>query len=140
MSSSSNNRPSSLVERRIANDNGASRPRLPSGQQGGSRPERDPRRTQSPQTSASGGAHRRVPSTSQRTKSALEERRTERVQVTTRETLTSRTRSPERRPASRIQQQERVRQGDISRANSADHRPRLSRAESTQRRLRSVHK
>lgn len=136
MSSSSNNRPSSLVERRIANDNGASRPRLSSGQQGGSKAERDPRRPQSPQTSTSGSAHRRVPSTSQRTKSALEERRTERVQVTTRETLTSRTRSPERRSATQMQQQERVRPSEVSRTNSADHRPRLSRAESAQGRLR----
>ena len=132
MSSSSNNRSSSLMERRIANDNGGSRPRLPSGQQGGSRAERDPRRPQSPQTSTSRNTHRRVPSASQRTKSALEERRTERVLVTTKETLTSRTRSPERRPAAQMPQQERARPSEMARANSTDHRPRLSKAESAQ--------
>jgi gamma-tubulin complex component 2 len=56
----------------------------------------------SPQPSAGGTAHKRVPSGSQRTGRPVEERRTERVQVTTRETITSRTRSPERRPASSI--------------------------------------
>lgn len=131
MSSSSNNRPSSLLERRIANEN-ASRPRLPSGQQGGTRTERDSRRPQSPQASTSGTTHRRTASNSQRTKGGVEERRTERVQVTTRETLTSRTRSPERRPAPPMQQQERTRPSEASRTNSGDHRPRLSKAEASQ--------
>lgn len=132
MSSSSNNRPSSLLERRIANENASARPRLPSGQQGGTRTERDPRRQQSPQTSTSGGTHRRTTSASQRSKGGVEERRTERVQVTTRETLASRTRSPERRPAPQMPQQERTRPSEVSRTNSGDHRPRLSKAEATQ--------
>lgn len=132
MSSSSNNRPSSLVERRIANENAASRPRQPSGQPGGTRTERDPRRPLSPQTSTSGSTHRRAASNSQRTKGGVEERRTERVQVTTRETLTSRTRSPERRQAPPMQQQERTRPSEISRTNSTGHGPRPSRAESSQ--------
>lgn len=132
MSSSSTNRPSSLVERRIANENATARPRLSSAQSGGTRTERDPRRAQSPQTTAAGSAHRRATSSSQRVKSGSEERRMERVQVTTRETVTSRTRSPERRPASQMQHHERSRPGEISRTNSADHRPRLSKAEVVQ--------
>lgn len=131
MSSSSNNRPSSLADRRIANDNATARPRGPSGHQGGSRSERDPRRPPSPQASASSHAHRRATSSSQRTKGGVDERRTERVQVTTRETLTSRTKSPERRAAPQVQQQERARPSDI-RTNSGDYRSKSSKTEPPQ--------
>jgi hypothetical protein len=131
-SSNNNNRAPSLVERRIANENATARPRDPSGQQGGTRSEKDPRRPQSPQASASGSTHRRAVSSSQRTRGGIEERRTERVQVTTRETLTSRTRSPERRPAPPVQHQERTRPSEVGRSNSGDHRPRPSKTDAIQ--------
>lgn len=99
MSSSSHARVSSRSERRTANDNGSTQPRAPpSNLHGGNRPERaDPRRTQSPPASVSAAGHRRAPSGSQRTSKNVDERRTERVQITTKETITSRARSPERR-------------------------------------------
>jgi gamma-tubulin complex component 2 len=132
MSSSSSARPASHTERRGANENGTARPRAPSGQQGvrGERPE--PRRPQSPQHSTSGAAHRRNVSSSQKTKGGIEERRTERVQVTTRETLTSRTRSPERRAGPSMQPQERTRPAEVSRANSGDSRAKSSKIEAPQ--------
>jgi gamma-tubulin complex component 2 len=131
MSSSSNARVSSRAERRTATENGSTQPRAPSTQQErGSRNEKpDPRRTQSPQPPASSStAHRRTASSTQRTNRNVEERRIERVQVTTRETLT-RTRSPERRPGPSVHPTERPRAPEASRAYSGDSRPRSSRAE-----------
>lgn len=129
MSSSSTARVSSRAERRTTNDNGSAQPRAPSGQTG-TRGERvDPRRTQSPQASASGTNHKRTASGSQRTNRGVEERRTERVQVTTRETLTTRTRSPDRRPAPSAQPPERQRPAEPSRAYSGDPRPKSSKPE-----------
>ncbi|KAE8447814.1 hypothetical protein EG329_010208 [Mollisiaceae sp. DMI_Dod_QoI] len=125
MSSSSNARVSSRTERRTATDNGNTQPRAPSAQERGGRTERlDP-----PPSTVSGSTHRRIASGSQRTNRNVEERRTERVQVTTRETLTSRTRSPERRPGPSVQQTERPRAPEASRAYSGDSRPRSSKAE-----------
>jgi gamma-tubulin complex component 2 len=129
MSSSSTARVLSRAERRTANDNSSTQPRAPSGQSG-SRGERlDPRRTESPQPSASGVNHKRTASGSQRTNKGVEERRTERVQVTTRETLTTRTRSPDRRSAPSAQPPERQRPAESSRAYSGDPRPKSSKAE-----------
>lgn len=131
MSSASHARVSSRSERRTTNDNGSSR--APSGQQGGSRAERqDPRRPPSPQASAAGNTHRRTTSSSQRTRGGVEERRTEKVQVTTRETVTSRTRSPERRPGPLVQLQERQKTSDVGRAHSGDPRPKSSKVEAPQ--------
>jgi gamma-tubulin complex component 2 len=133
MSSSSNTRPSSHAERRVANENGPARARAPSAQERGSQsPRADPRRSKYPPTSASGTTHRRAVSSSQGLKGAGEERRTERVQVTTRETLTSRTRSPERRPGPPMQRQERARQSEVSRATSGDTKAGPSRTEAPQ--------
>jgi gamma-tubulin complex component 2 len=129
MSSSSTARVSSRVERRTTNDNGSAQPRAPSGQTGGRGERLDPRRMQSPQPSASGTSHKRTASGSQRTNRAVEERRTERVQVTTRETLTTRTRSPDRRPAPSAQPSERQRPAEPSRAYSGDPRPKPGRPE-----------
>lgn len=125
MSSSSTARVSSRAERRTTNDNGSAQPRAPSGQTGRERV--DPRRTQSPQPLVSGPTHKRTASGSQRTNRAVEERRTERVQVTTRETLTTRTRSPERRSTPSAQPQERHRPAEPSRAYSGDPRPKPSK-------------
>jgi gamma-tubulin complex component 2 len=125
MSSSSNARvpASSRAERRTATENGSQQPRAPSAQAGIKSERPDPRQTHSPQPSASGASHRRAPSGSQRSKREIEERRTERIQVTTRETVTSRTRSPERRPSG-PPQPERTRPTDPSRQHAVDHRPR----------------
>lgn len=131
MSSSSNARVSSRTERKTATENGTTQPRAPSAQQErGSRNEKsDPRRPQSPQPPAnSGTGHRRTASGTQRTSRNVEERRTEKVQVTTRETLT-RTRSPERRPGPSVHPTERPRAPEASRAYSGDSRPRSSKAE-----------
>ncbi|KAH8592902.1 spindle pole body component alp4 [Bisporella sp. PMI_857] len=72
-------------------------------------------------------SHKRTASGSQRSK-MVEERRTERVQVTTRETVTSRTKSPERRmpPA------ERAKPKEPNRTPSMENGPRSSRAETSQ--------
>jgi gamma-tubulin complex component 2 len=136
MSSSSTARVSSRAERRTANDNGSTQPRAPSAQTG-SRGERlDPRTTQSPQPSASGTNHKRTASGSQRTGRGVEERRTERVQVTTRETLTTRTRSPDRRSVPSAQPQERQRPAEPSRAHSGDPRPKSNKADAPQGRVK----
>ncbi|KAL2061840.1 hypothetical protein VTL71DRAFT_7218 [Oculimacula yallundae] len=128
MSSSSHARIPSRSDRRTATDSGSTQPRAPSTQQGGSRSERsDPRRQQSPQPSASGSSHKRTASGVQRTSKGGEERRTERVQVTTRETISSRTRSPERRPGS-TQPHERQRP-ESSRTHSGDPRPKPAKTE-----------
>ena len=129
MSSSSTARGSSRAERRTTNDYGSAQPRAPSGQTG-SRGERlDPRGTRSPQPSTAGMSHKRTASGSQRTNRGVEERRTERVQVTTRETLTTRTRSPDRRSASSTQPTERQRPAEPSRAYLGDPRPKPSKPE-----------
>lgn len=91
MSSSSTARVSNQTDRRSTAE--ASRV------SNGSKSERqDGRRPRSPQPASTNNAqHKRVPSGSQRTNRGVEERRTERVHVTTRETITTRARSPERR-------------------------------------------
>jgi gamma-tubulin complex component 2 len=129
MSSSSTARVSSRAERRTTNDNGSAQPRAPSGQTG-SRGERlDSRRTQSPQPATTGTSHKRTASGSQRTNRGLEERRTERVQVLTRETLTTSTRNPDRRSAPSAQPTERQRPAEPSRAYIGDPRPKASKPE-----------
>jgi hypothetical protein len=129
MSSSSNARGSSRAERRTTTDNGSAQPRDSSGQQGGRSERPDPRRAQSPQPSTAGQSHKRTASGLQRTNRVVDERRTERVQVTTRETLTSRPRSPERRPGPLMQQPERPRQAEPNRTHSGDPRPRAPKSE-----------
>lgn len=96
MSSAPHARVSSQSERRTAsgNESKTSRPRrVPSALgSAGEQSQRHP----SPPVGAD-GIPGRTASGSQRTNRGVEERRTERLHVTTRETLTSRTRSPERR-------------------------------------------
>jgi gamma-tubulin complex component 2 len=105
MSSSSHARISSRSERRSATDNGSSQPRASAGlNREGSKSDRtDSRTTQTPQATTPLPSHRRVPSGVQRTSKNVEERKAERVQIQTREVLTSRTRSPERRSAPQAQ-------------------------------------
>lgn len=67
----------------------------------------------------------------QRNGKNVEERRTERVQVTTRETLTSRARSPDRKPAPPMQQ-ERTKVFEPSKTFSAETRPKSSKSETPQ--------
>ncbi len=129
MSSSSTARVSSRAERRTTNDNGSAQPRAPSGQTGNRGERLAPRRTQSPQPSTAGTSHKRTASGAERTNRGLEERRTDRVQVTTRETLTTRTRSPDRRSAPSAQPTERQRPAEPSRAYIGDPRPKASKPE-----------
>jgi len=132
MSSSSNARPTTQTERRSGTD-GATKPRG-NAPLGGIRTERpDGRHQPSPQPSTGGAAHRRAPSGSQRISRGVEERRTERVQVTTRETLTSRTRSPERRPAAPERgPSQRSRPADSGKVPPGETRPRSSKGETQQ--------
>lgn len=125
MSSSSHARVSSRSERKTTtNENIAHQPRAPSAQQHGGSSRMD-RRTQSPPASSLGN-HRRGASGSKRTGKNVEERRTERVQVTTREALTSRARSPERRPTAPPQQErERPRPLEPSRVQPGDPKPKV---------------
>ncbi|PMD20027.1 hypothetical protein NA56DRAFT_574311 [Hyaloscypha hepaticicola] len=132
MSSSSTARVSSRAERRTTNDDGSAQPRAPSGQTGSKDERLAPRRTQSPQPSVAGTSHKRTASGAQRTNRGLEERRTERVQVTTRETLTTRTRSPDRRSAPSAQPTERQRPAEPSSAYIGDPRPKASKSEAPQ--------
>jgi gamma-tubulin complex component 2 len=129
MSSSNHARVSSRADRRTTAENGT-QPRAPAEQGRSSRTERpDPRRTQSPPNHHA-SSHKRGLSGSQRTNRGVEERRTERTHITTRETVT-RIRSPERRSA-QVPQPERHRPPELSRTNSNDLRPRSSRAETPQ--------
>lgn len=135
MSSPPNARISSNTERRTATDNASLRPRAPSVLSGSKNGRSDGRRMQSPpghQSTSSGSTHRKTTSNSQRMKPGVEERRTERVQVTTRETLTSRAKSPDRRRPPSMQQQERPRPSGSHRATSGDTRPRVARSEPPQ--------
>jgi gamma-tubulin complex component 2 len=123
MSSASHARVSSRSERRTTNENGSSR--VPYSQQGGIRA--DPRWPPSPKAEAT---HKRTTSTSQRVQGGVEERRTERVQVTTKETIAPRTRSPERRPGSFVHSQEPGKPSEAGRPNSGDPRTRSGKIES----------
>jgi gamma-tubulin complex component 2 len=134
--SSANTRVASQSDRRTAASdlaNGA-KSRLPAGL-GGSRSDKPDGRqsqSQSPQTSGTSSQHKRMASGSQRTSRNVEERRTERVQVTTRETITSRTKSPERRPPSSMTTIERPRQPEINKHNTAEPRPKSTKSEPPQ--------
>ncbi|TVY36122.1 Spindle pole body component [Lachnellula subtilissima] len=125
MSSSANTRASSRAERKTAADTGSGQGQIPrASAQERSRNERsDSRMTQSPQPSTSGTTHRRAASGTQRTNRGVEERRTERVHVTTRETLSKRTRSPDRRTAPSSHPVERPRPAELSRTYSEEPRP-----------------
>jgi gamma-tubulin complex component 2 len=80
-----------------ANPSANSRPRMTSGHSFKT-DRNDPRGVPSPQPGFTGTGHKRTASGNTRPVSrATEDRRTERVTVTTREKLVSRTRSPERR-------------------------------------------
>lgn len=126
-----NGRVSAQTERRTTttNDNGSARPRVPSGL-GGSRDPQDPRRSHSPQTSTAGPTHGRTASHTQRAGGGVEERRTERTKITTRETMTSRTRSPDRRPAPSAAPTDRHKSMDAGKAQSKDAKLKPSKAES----------
>src|SRR6187399_3233574 len=110
-----------------ADKGGASRARAPGHDGHKERP--DPRKhAASPQPPGSGTAHKRSASGNfvRPASRAVDERRTERVQVTTRETLVSRTRSPERRSAA----SERSRTTDGAKQKpAAESRPREIRPE-----------
>jgi gamma-tubulin complex component 2 len=133
MSSSSTARAATQAERRSVHDNlGPGKPRLASGS-GGSKSERpDGKGSHSPQPSAGGVGHKRMPSSSQRASRNVEERRTERVHVTTRETFTSRARSPERRPAPSVLASERSKPGEGLKSNLSDLGLKSSRTEQIQ--------
>ncbi|KAH8889710.1 hypothetical protein GQ53DRAFT_842607 [Thozetella sp. PMI_491] len=128
---SSGIRTSTYAEKRSTNgattaDKGTSRPRMTG--QDSFREKTDARRhAPSPQSGTSGTSHKRSASGNFRPASrAVEERRTERVQVTTKETLVTRTRSPERRSAP--SEKPRAADGAKQRA-AADPRPREPRPE-----------
>ena len=87
---------------------------------------------QSPQPLGGPPSHKRIPSGSQRSGRNVEERRTERVQVTTRETLTSRTRSPDRRPGPSMVAAERSKPVGSVRVNNKDMGSKISRGEPAQ--------
>jgi gamma-tubulin complex component 2 len=130
MSSSSSARVTLQTERRSINDNSnSSKPRMASGSSGIKTERSDGRIPQPPQPSAGGPSHKRMPSGSQRTSRNVEERRTEKVQVTTRETLISRTRSPDRRPGSSAVAPERARAVEVIRNSTKDTGSKTTRGE-----------
>lgn len=137
MSSSSNARVpvSSRPERRSGNEN--HQPRAPTAMSGSRGERQDAREIKSPQPSTSRTSHSRVVSGTQRPKREREvdERRTERVKVTTRETVATRTRSPDReRRAAAPPAAKRPRSAEPVKSSATDSRPRsAAQAESPQR-------
>ena len=130
MSSSSNARVTAQTERRSINDNSTiSKPRVMSGLSGSKTERSDGRTPQSPQPPGGGPTHKRMPSGSQRISRNVEERRTEKVQVITRETLTSRIRSPDQRPSTSVVAAERPRPVESTRTNSKDITSKPTRTE-----------
>lgn len=99
MATNNSGRASTQPERRSASDD--SRPRVSTSR--AERPEQGSKRPRSPQPQPGAQSRRVVASTNaQKLSRGVDERKTERVKVTTRETVTSRTRSPQRRvPAPR---------------------------------------
>lgn len=89
-----------------------------------------PQKAAPQQKQGGSGPHKRTASGNQRTSKNVEERRTERVQVTTRETLTSRTRSPERRTAPQAHQEKGKANENVK--TSFDYGPRPSKGEMPQ--------
>lgn len=118
---SSQARVSSQSERR-SNDNPRSRP--PSALAGTRNERPDVRRRPSPPPGAAESNHRRAQSSSQRSNRGVDERRTERVHISSRETVTSRTRSPDRRAPT-----ERPRANDTSRSRGEEIPPKASKVE-----------
>ena len=115
MSSSSNVRTSSHTEQQTTDD----KSNLPSKQRHGRRGDHSPRRQRSPKPAAFATNHRRTASSSQAMNQGvgIEERRTERAQITTKKIMTSRTRSPGRRlEPSSVQQPERQKVSEATRA------------------------
>ncbi|KAH8804984.1 Spc98 family-domain-containing protein [Xylogone sp. PMI_703] len=131
MSSASNSRVSTYTERRTAPDNGTAKPRAP-GQGAQKNDRQEARRTQSPQASSGSSFHKRDASGPHPLNRGVEERRTERVHITTRETLTSRPRSPERRAPSSMPHPERQKPPDVSRGHPNDARPKSVKPEQPQ--------
>lgn len=123
--SSSSARESSLgVNGAAAHEKPLRPPRMSANGRDGLKSERSDSRRQdrsSPQLSNVSTSHKRTASGNARpTNRAVEERRTERTQVTTRETLVSRTRSPERRSATAT--------GDRRRATAEESRQKAPEA------------
>ena len=132
MPSSSNVKPSSHAERQTTSDDSSA----PSTQRDGRRGDHSSRQQHSRKPSASAINDRRTASSSQRTNRGVgvDERRTERVQITTRETVTSRTRSPERRSEPLpVQQPERPKASEATRAYPGVPRPQATKADVPQR-------
>ncbi len=99
---------------------------------GESKPERpDGRQLASPPLQSNGSRQGGVPGL-QRSSRNLEERRTERLHVTTKETLISRTRSPERRSAPSSHPVEKAKLQDGSKFSVVESRPKTKPAESMQ--------
>ncbi|ESZ95503.1 spindle pole body component alp4 [Sclerotinia borealis F-4128] len=123
---SSHARVSSQSERRTVNDtgSGSSRSRPPSALAGTRADRPDVRRRPSPPPVAIDSNPRRTQSSSQRNNRGVEERRTERVHVATRETVTARTRSPERRAPT-----DRPRTNDTSRSRGEELPSKTSKVE-----------
>ena len=91
---------------------------------------RSERRVPSPREPYTNPAHKRSASGNPRPASrSTEERRTERVTVTTRDKLISRTRSPDRRTSNAASSGERWRSRDAARSRAADAEPRKSKPE-----------
>jgi gamma-tubulin complex component 2 len=84
----------------------------------------------SPQPSNVSAAHKRTISGNPRPASRVaEEKRTERTQVTTRETLTSRTRSPDGKSGSALGERQRAGADGTSRPRAAEARPKDPKVE-----------
>lgn len=123
MSSSSNARGTAQTERRATYDISTSaKPQVASGFGGAKTNRTTERGQQSLQAALGGVTHKRIQSGLQRSGRHVEEHMVEKVHVTTRETLTTRTRSPERRHApSNVPLSERPKPSEGTRSINVDH-------------------
>ncbi|POS86514.1 hypothetical protein EPUL_000550 [Erysiphe pulchra] len=110
---------SEKIDRKFVNEGDPLHPRPSSQQYGEGKAERvDQRGAQSPQPSIPTNSNKRVSSTHQRSSRATDEKRTERIRVTTTEILSSKTRSPERK-SSIMAQTERPKPAEDSRSRES---------------------
>ncbi|RKF59749.1 Spindle pole body component alp4 [Erysiphe neolycopersici] len=110
---------SEKIDRKFTNEGDPSHPRPSSQQLGEGKSDReDQHGAQSPQPSITTSSNMRVSSTNQFSSRAIDEKRTERIRISTTEILTSKTRSPERR-SSIMAQTERPKPSEESRSRES---------------------
>ncbi|KAI0815773.1 Spc98 family-domain-containing protein [Xylaria sp. FL0064] len=111
--------------------NGSHRPRAGAASSSAAQPAADSRSSRSPQAGFTNPPHKRSASGNPRPGSRIvDERRTERLTVTTREKLITRTRSPERRPKETAHpERERWKQKEVPRRRQSEAKPKETKSD-----------